>query len=297
MAELKEIINQIELVRNILSVRSNIYEIPSIEYDIVMEKLRNIYEQLLQRDYEPKTEIEESSMLEEIPTPIIPVTSEQNDIIDTEPEIEIEVEVGVADDESEDIIELESEPEMEIELPELTLEPISETELESEPEIEPEIENQEINPLFDDIDTEIIDRIYGESAPTKSAETIETQTSTIKCATPIFTPSETTTLSDQFQNNSEVLNETLGNNTQRNLATKLSSGYSDLRSQIGINDRFMFIRELFNNDENLYEHTISYLNNQNDLNDILIYLSDNFRWKGDNAAVQSFMNILMKKLS
>jgi hypothetical protein len=94
-----------------------------------------------------------------------------------------------------------------------------------------------------------------------------------------------------------VLNETLGNNATKDLATKLSSGYSDLRTQIGINDKFMFIRELFNNDENLYEHTVSSLNKYSDLDEALIFLNENFRWKGDNPAAQSFINMLIKKLS
>ena len=39
MANLKEIFNQIELIKNILTDKNDVNEIPQIEYDIVMEKI------------------------------------------------------------------------------------------------------------------------------------------------------------------------------------------------------------------------------------------------------------------
>ena len=59
----------------------------------------------------------------------------------------------------------------------------------------------------------------------------------------------------------------------------------------------MFIRELFNNNEKLYEQTLNRLNTETDLNEALIYIGENFRWSGESQAAQRFINLIMKKLS
>jgi hypothetical protein len=103
-------------------------------------------------------------------------------------------------------------------------------------------------------------------------------------------------LGEVLKSDAEVLNTTLGGGVQRDLASKIVAG-TDLRTQIGINDRFMFIRELFNNNETLYEQTLNELNKETDLDEALIYIGENFRWRGDSAAAQQFINMLIKKLS
>ncbi len=283
MANLKEIFNQIELIKNILTDKNDVNEIPQIEYDIVMEKLRNIYEQMLVKECESHTSETQHINNQDVKNIIIPSTiadidTSDEELCSSEPEIEIHV-VPTIETQNDTIA---PEPEQ-IQEPE----PIQ-----ASKSIVAEVQN---DPLFDDIDNEIIERIYGNSAPTKGATTapqeVEPQTVTQ------LEIGERRVLGDVLKNGSEVLNETLGNNATKDLATKLSSGYSDLRTQIGINDKFMFIRELFNNDENLYEHTVSSLNKYSDLDEALIFLNENFRWKGDNPAAQSFINMLIKKLS
>jgi hypothetical protein len=283
MANLKEIFNQIELIKNILTDKNDVNEIPQIEYDIVMEKLRNIYEQMLVKECESHTsEIQHIDNKDVkniiIPSTIADIDTSDEELCSSEPEIEIQV-VPTIETQNDTIA---PEPEQ-IQEPEPIL---------ASKSIVAEVQN---DPLFDDIDNEIIERIYGNSAPTKGATTapqeVEPQTVTQ------LEIGERRVLGDVLKNGSEVLNETLGNNATKDLATKLSSGYSDLRTQIGINDKFMFIRELFNNDENLYEHTVSSLNKYSDLDEALIFLNENFRWKGDNPAAQSFINMLIKKLS
>ena len=51
---------------------------------------------------------------------------------------------------------------------------------------------------------------------------------------------------------------------------------TDLAKAIGINDKFLFIKELFGGDSDLYNQTIKHLNHFTDLNEAIIYLQENF---------------------
>ena len=70
-----------------------------------------------------------------------------------------------------------------------------------------------------------------------------------------------------------------------------------LKGSIGLNDKFMIIRTLFGGDAELYEHTIDELEEFTDLDEALLYLHDNFRWKPDNEGVNMLVGLLMRKLS
>lgn len=70
-----------------------------------------------------------------------------------------------------------------------------------------------------------------------------------------------------------------------------------LKGSIGLNDKFMIIRTLFGGDAELYERTIDDLEEFTDLDEALLYLHDNFRWKPDNEGVNMLVGLLMRKLS
>jgi hypothetical protein len=60
MSNLKDSLSQLKVVEKILSSNMNIQEMPAIEFDIVMSKLRGIYEDLLASRNEP-IELDEMS--------------------------------------------------------------------------------------------------------------------------------------------------------------------------------------------------------------------------------------------
>lgn len=96
----------------------------------------------------------------------------------------------------------------------------------------------------------------------------------------------------------KAVNEILGQKTHHtDVAFKLrSSKVSDLRHSIGINDRFLLIRDLFNGDTKLYEQTISDLEQFTHLDDAMIYIQEHFDWDPDSDGVMLLVELLECKL-
>lgn len=96
----------------------------------------------------------------------------------------------------------------------------------------------------------------------------------------------------------KAVNEVLGQKTHHtDVAFKLrSSKVSDLRHSIGINDRFLLIRDLFNGDTKLYEQTISDLEQFVHLDDAMIYIQEHFDWDPDSDGVMLLVELLECKL-
>ena len=68
-----------------------------------------------------------------------------------------------------------------------------------------------------------------------------------------------------------------------------------LMTAIGINDRFTFVRELFNNDNAAFENTIQTLNEAANFNDAYNYMIQHFDWDMDSEAVQQLLEIIRRK--
>lgn len=71
----------------------------------------------------------------------------------------------------------------------------------------------------------------------------------------------------------------------------------DLKKAISLNDWFRFKRELFGDNENLMDSTITYLNGLGSFDEAGGYIRKAFSWDMDSAAAQDFMNILEKRFS
>lgn len=68
-----------------------------------------------------------------------------------------------------------------------------------------------------------------------------------------------------------------------------------ISSAIGINDRFTFIRELFNNDHMAYEETIKVLDEASNFNEAYNYMIQQFDWDMDGETVQLLLDIIRRK--
>lgn len=72
---------------------------------------------------------------------------------------------------------------------------------------------------------------------------------------------------------------------------------TDLKQAIGINDKFLLLRDLFVGDTERYERTIDRLNEFDDLDDCIIYISENYDWNPSSDGVRFLMELLERKLS
>lgn len=71
----------------------------------------------------------------------------------------------------------------------------------------------------------------------------------------------------------------------------------NLRSAIGLNDRFLMIRDLFNGDASKYEDTIETLNEFDDLDECMIYIVENFTWNPDSEGARLLVSLIERKLA
>lgn len=75
----------------------------------------------------------------------------------------------------------------------------------------------------------------------------------------------------------------------------------DLRKGIGINDRFVFVRELFRGDEAAYERSIKTINNFNIYSEAEYWMSRELRlklgWNDDNETAKHFYQLVRRRFS
>ncbi len=65
-----------------------------------------------------------------------------------------------------------------------------------------------------------------------------------------------------------------------------SSPIEKLETAIGLNDRFQYTRELFDNDPALFHRTIRSIDQSGNLDDAVSYLNSNFKWKKTDTSIQ-----------
>ncbi len=69
-----------------------------------------------------------------------------------------------------------------------------------------------------------------------------------------------------------------------------------LESAIGLNDRFLFIRELFASDAGLFNKTIKQIDQMDSLNEAVTFLNKHFKWKKNEASLK-FAQLVKRRFS
>ncbi len=104
-------------------------------------------------------------------------------------------------------------------------------------------------------------------------------------------------IADRLAGSKHFRNEELGKTFHgTDLSSKLQSKpLNDIGAAIGVNDRFYYIRELFNGDSKKFDSTIKVLNNSPNFNEAFNYLSENYNWDMDDPAVQNLLELIRRK--
>ena len=85
----------------------------------------------------------------------------------------------------------------------------------------------------------------------------------------------------------------------RDMASELlrNEPVTDLRKAIGLNDRFLLIRDLFDGDGEAYERAIGALNGCGDLDDCMIYIAEHYAWNPNSDGAKLLMDLLERKFA
>ncbi len=108
----------------------------------------------------------------------------------------------------------------------------------------------------------------------------------------------TESLAEKFQGKRKFMTDSLSKQIRtKPVAAKLQGKpIADLTKEIGVHDKFVFIKELFNDNSKLYEDTVARVNQFDDITEALIYIQENFSWNDKNKAANKFIELIRRKL-
>ena len=108
-------------------------------------------------------------------------------------------------------------------------------------------------------------------------------------------------LSDKYSQEKKDLNAQYSTSSDNNVAAKFQKNQgNDLMKNIDINDKFLFIRELFNGNGSLFTEIINQMNQFVKLTDAIEFMEKtkvSYRWKENSEAYLRLYELLLKKYS
>jgi hypothetical protein len=105
-------------------------------------------------------------------------------------------------------------------------------------------------------------------------------------------------IADRFQKEDKVfINENLGKaKGNKDLTSKMQSKpISDLRASIGINEKFLFIKELFKGNADYYSKSVDFLNQAGGFDNAMQYIQENFEWDKESDTTKKFLELIHRK--
>ena len=70
---------------------------------------------------------------------------------------------------------------------------------------------------------------------------------------------------------------------------------SDINKAVGVNDRYLLIRDLFGGSAEEYERVVATLNAFDNLEDCMIYIDEHFDWNPNSDGAKMLMELLERK--
>ena len=268
--------SKLQRMLHIVEDAERVGALADIERDILLAELREAYTELKfgetdnERCAAEESVVEESA--EELPIiPIAPMAEEPTESAESvdeeesdEPEVEVEL---IFNEEDEDPFEMPTEEE-----------PAEEEVAEKNEEIaEPNEEVAESNEVV---------------VEDQNLSTLNTQPSTPKRSAllSLYEDAPAPVLGEQFHEKPSVA-DTIA--CPKGVAE--SAPVASLREAIGLADKFMLIRELFDGEAEAYDKAIEVLDKQPSFDDCIIYIAENYTWSPNSAATKFLMELLQRK--
>ena len=275
--------------------------VSQLDIDVLRQKMREMYDFLLSADY-LETKNEEKQVKEEIVelpeiTPVVEIKQEEEKVeIEIVEEEKIEVKEEIKEEEKVEIKEEVKEIELEIEAePEQEEEKIEEVEQEEpikeqEPvkEEEPIVEEEEVKVVEKEIEFEIEPEPEVKPEAPKTSSVLDYLHNNIMKDGDFkhTTKEKIDTTLDLFKSQPSIA-ESFENKTR-----------SDLRTAIGVGEKFMFINDLFSGDLTAYTHFINMLNEASSLEMSMIIIEENKnkrKWLKNSLAYSTLENLVEKR--
>lgn len=279
-----EIKERLQQVLQIVEENGGATQLSDLERDLVLCNLRDVYSALRFGAVEPAkvdANIEEpkatETVVEEVKEKpkVAVVAEEQPKVVEVAPQPKVEPIVEIA---PEPIVEevVESAPQ-----PVVEVEPIVEEPVEAKPAIEPVVEEEQ--------------PVVEEKPVVEEPKSVDSEVAALKTRKSamyaLYEEGATIpTLGDTF-GEKRALADTIA--APKGVAE--SRQIESLASAIGVADRFMLIRELFDNDEEAYRGAIEQLDTIGSFDDCVVYIAENFSWRANSEGAKYMMELLQRK--
>jgi len=104
-------------------------------------------------------------------------------------------------------------------------------------------------------------------------------------------------VADRYQSSQNYINRAMADKQiKKDLTARIQSRpISDLRNSIGLNEKFLFIKELFKGRPEKYNQCIDTLNQASTLDQALSYIRETYEWKEDDEVVEKLINLVKRK--
>ncbi len=321
---LEQLEQQIDLL-----VENGIYE---IERDLLLERLRGIYASVVAAEVVTEEERVLDALMgigavgaSEEQEPEMEVerifVEEEPEVEEPEAESEDEIAAPVAEEPEEEICESESEepvceePEVEVEI-ETPAEEEAEVPVESAEPAEEDVEVVVVEKMPEDIDIRAVLSLYDdeddeeeerveepmaepeaeeEVMDVASEEELEEVGSEEEPQVVFEEAPATVVLGDVLTSEQVTLADNLAEQQVVDVAAAAGASLS-LRESIGVNDRYILLRDLFAGDSSYYEEAIEKLDSFESLDEAMLYIYDNFRWNPNSEGARLLMELLARKL-
>ena len=289
--------------------------VPRIERDIALDELRSLYNALLdiedEQGEEPEAkeseEVEPEQPKESIAPAVVVAVEEPNEevaavadpVADFDDALDIDALLGIAEEEKPQVVAT----------PEPMVEPAPTPIVESEPEPKVarggglfDIEDipvrqksgRKMISLYNAPTTTVAPEPKAEPAPAPTPVVPQQPVAPAPAPQPIPQSTEPQRIADVLGSGRKVLGDVSQNEA---MPTPPMSKISDLRKAIGINDKFIMLRDLFAGNEAQYNATIDALNSFTNLDDCMIYIVENFAWNPDSEGAKLIVSLIERKLS
>lgn len=269
-----EIKERLQQVLQIVEESEGVAQLSDLERDLALQNLRDVYSALRFGAVEP--------------------TKEE---VNAEPKA-VEVEVAPAVEVAPEPIVVEVAPEpiaVEVVEPivvEPAPQPVVEEVVEAEPIVEPAVEPivvEEEQPAVEEQPVKEVQPVAEESKSVDSeVEALKTRKSAMYALYEESAPAPT--LGDTFGEK-----RALADMIAAPKGVAESRQVESLASAIGVADRFMLIRELFDNDEVAYQSAIEQLDSFGSFDDCMVYIAENFSWRASSDGAKYMMELLQRK--
>ncbi|MBI5009251.1 MAG: hypothetical protein HZB98_06310, partial [Bacteroidia bacterium] len=137
--------------------------------------------------------------------------------------------------------------------------------------------------------------------PTRSKQTPEESDykteKSINVAETEKNPQPSSIIADKFAGKSSSINEQIGTFKGEDDVTEImkTKPIQSLKSAIGLNDRFLFIREIFNGDKEAYDQAIAKLEKSSSTDDARAVIISYTGNSEENEAVKQLMDLVKRK--